>query len=329
MLVLCAVTLCACGAEPPISTVDTVNTTAATTAATESDAPISVSDALTYSSNGDGESCTVTAAHASLSGDVYIPEEHGGLAVTAIGDEAFFECEKITSLSLPSGIEKIGESAFAHCSSLEKITISENVKSVGEFAFFACDSLKEISVSTKNQYFRSSGGALYTKQGDALVAVPAATEGEFTVEDGTQKIAPCAFISCRNITKIALPDTVEQIGEYAFEGCSALTEISVPDGVAEIGEYTFSFCMALESAALPQSVIKVNNGAFWCCDALKEIALPAGITEIGEYAFADCFSLEKIVFGGTLAEWEDVEKSPLWDGGANYTVICSDSPSEE
>ena len=322
LAVCAALTLCACGNDMPAET--TEQSTAATTAATDVQTPVTVESALTFSSNGDGESCTVTAAHASLSGDVKIPSEHGGLAVTAIGKEAFFGCEKITSVTVPSGVTDIGDLAFARCSALEKITLSEDVQKIGEFVFFECGSLKEIAVSTRNQHFKSVGGALYTSLCDALVAVPAATEGEFTVADGTYEIAPCAFISCSAITKITLPDTIEEIGEYAFDGCSALTEINIPDGVGKIGEYAFAFCTSLESVSLPQSVTKISDGTFWCCDAVKEIALPVGITEIGEYALADCGLLEKIYFGGTLAEWEAVEKAPLWDGGAKYTVICSD-----
>lgn len=328
ILALCAVlTLCACGDTPEATTETSAPIDTTGTEYTPSPEIITVENGLEYKSNADG-GCTVVRASSELTGDIVIPSEYGGLAVTAIGDEAFASCAGITSVKLPAGVKTIGQFAFSHCTSLESVSLGKETDRIGDFAFFDCTSLKSFHVPAENAALFSSGGALYSRLGD-LVAVPAATKGEFTVADGTYGIAPCAFISCRNITKIVLPETVEEIGDYAFDGCSALTELTLPDGVTAIGEYAFSFCASLENVAVSAGVAKISDGAFWCCDALKEISLPAGVTEIGEDAFYDCVSLEKIIFGGTFAEWEAIVKGNGWDAGTDLTVICSDVAPEE
>lgn len=65
--------------------------------------------------------------------------------VTAIGDEAFYDCHSITSIILPEGVTSIGNSAFARCRSLTSITLpKEGVTSIGDYAFYDCRSLTTI-----------------------------------------------------------------------------------------------------------------------------------------------------------------------------------------
>ena len=328
LLAACAAfALCACGeTAEQTDAIETVVSTNDEPIYTGEPDKITVENGLEYFTSGGG--CVVLKASKELEGDIFIPSEHGGLAVTAIGDEAFFGCEKITSVTLSDSIAEIGQFAFARCAALKTVALSKETRKIGDFAFFGCASLESFSVPSENAALFSSGGALYSRLGD-LVAVPAATKGEFTVADGTYGIAPCAFVSCRNITKIVLPETVEEIGDYAFDGCSALTALTLPDGVTAIGEYAFSFCSSLEKLAVPTNVAKISDGAFWCCDALKEITLPAGVTEIGENALDGCGSLEKVIFGGTFAEWEAIIKGDGWNAGTKFTVICSDVTPEE
>lgn len=68
----------------------------------------------------DSEAMTATVArNADASGNVVIPEsvEHGGkrYAVKSIGSRAFWDCDGITSMTLPESINSIGEIAFWSC----------------------------------------------------------------------------------------------------------------------------------------------------------------------------------------------------------------------
>lgn len=60
-------------------------------------------------------------------------------------------------------------------------------------------------------------------------------------------------------------------------------------------------------------------------EELIKITIPVTVKTIGKYAFHSCRNLKDIVFGGTKAQWEAIEKGECWDEGVtHYTVHCSD-----
>ena len=74
-------------------------------------------------------------------GALIIPSKIDNKTVTSIGDEAFYRCESLSSITIPDSVTSIGEGAFAYCDSLSSITIPDSVASIGESAFDECDSL--------------------------------------------------------------------------------------------------------------------------------------------------------------------------------------------
>ena len=77
-----------------------------------------------------------------------IPNEIGGVTVTAIADYGFADLEDITTVILPDGREAIGAYAFAGCGDLRGVYIPSGVNSIGANAFEWCVSLESISIST-------------------------------------------------------------------------------------------------------------------------------------------------------------------------------------
>ena len=67
----------------------------------------------------------------SYSGYVTIPESvtYNGetYAVTAIGDDAFFQCTYLTGVTIPNSVTSIGEFAFSHCTQLQNLEIPNSV----------------------------------------------------------------------------------------------------------------------------------------------------------------------------------------------------------
>ncbi len=132
---------------------------------------------------------------------------------------------------------------------------------------------------------------------DAHIVIPATHEGKPVTD-----IAMEAFWGTRRIEGITLPNSIKTIGEWAFVDCASLTNINIPDSVTSIG-----------------------YEAFYACTSLTSITIPDSVTSIGSSAFGDCTKLTSINYGGTMAEWEALEKAEGWDENTPaYTVHCTD-----
>lgn len=65
--------------------------------------------------------------------------------VTSIGDRAFYDCKKLSSITFLDGVEIIGDNAFWGCESLISIAIPDSVKIIGDSAFAYCHRLTTIT----------------------------------------------------------------------------------------------------------------------------------------------------------------------------------------
>ena len=67
-------------------------------------------------------------------------------SVTSIGQDAFYECRGLTSITIGAGVTTIGKEAFHGCSRLMSITIPDSVTSIGDYAFVHCTGLRSITI---------------------------------------------------------------------------------------------------------------------------------------------------------------------------------------
>ena len=129
----------------------------------------------------------------------------------------------------------------------------------GEYS--GSDAASGFAYTTANNRVTITG---YTGSATAL-SVPAAIGGNPVVA-----IAAGAF-SGKNVTAVALPETLTAIGDNAFAGCTALKGITIPSGVQTIGASAFKGCTSLTQVSLPHSVTVVNADAFSGCAALSGV----------------------------------------------------------
>ena len=79
-------------------------------------------------------------AYANASGTTYtIPD-----SVTTIGETAFANCNRLTSVNIPDSVKTIGNDAFEYCGSLTSVTIPNSVTTIGDYAFSECRSLTSV-----------------------------------------------------------------------------------------------------------------------------------------------------------------------------------------
>ena len=105
-----------------------------------------------------------------------------------------------------------------------------------------------------------------------------------------------AFMYCRGLTSVTIPNSVTSIGNYAFWECSGLTSVTIPNSVTSIGHGAFRGCTGLTSITIPNSVTSIGREAFDGCTGLTSVTIPNSVTSIGDFAFSHCSSLTSPVF---------------------------------
>lgn len=64
--------------------------------------------------------------------------------VTLINDFAFYNCQGIETVTIPSSVETIGEFAFQNCINIKSILIGNGVKCIKQHAFSHCYKLEQL-----------------------------------------------------------------------------------------------------------------------------------------------------------------------------------------
>lgn len=131
--------------------------------------------------------------------------------------------------------------------------------------------------------------------------IPKAIEGYRVTAVGAS-----AFLNCRDLTSISIPDSVTSIGDNAFYYCWHLTNISIPNSVTSIGDDAFFHCESLTNIFIPDSVTSIGYGAFSGCRRLTTITIPDSLTSIGEAAFM-ASSLNSIIISNTHPTYEVID----------------------
>ncbi|OFY25324.1 MAG: hypothetical protein A2X02_09965 [Bacteroidetes bacterium GWF2_29_10] len=219
-------------------------------------------------------------------GDIVIPitTYYDGItyAVTAIGSDAFANCENLNSVSIPNSVTSIGSGAFSESAGLTSITIPNSVTTIGEFAFGYCSGLTSISIP--NSVTRIASMAFHSCVGLTNIELPSSVK---ILEYGL-------FTSCTGLTSFIVPDSVTIIEEFAFTQCTSLASISFPKSLKSIGAYAFQN-NNLKTVVFPDSLITIGNGAFALCYNMVSVTIPSSVTFIDEGAFYNCIGLKSII----------------------------------
>ncbi len=228
-----------------------------------------------------GYSLTCDVIKGDYTGEVVIPatvsyngEEY---TVTKIASEAFKDCKKLTSISIPSTITEVEIKAFDECWGLKKVEYA-SIESLCRIKFDYSNPLKYTHT-------------LYINGQEVTQPV---------IPDGVTSIGKFAFDGCQNITTVHIPNSVTSIGEYAFNGCRKLSSVKLPDSLTKIEGFTFSYCMGLTSVVIPNSVIEIGSEAFMECEALKSLTLPNSVRVIGHGVFQHCYGLTSLTIPNSV-----------------------------
>ena len=169
-----------------------------------------------------------------------------GDSVTSIGDDAFYECTNLTSVTIPNSVTSIEKTAFHGCTNLTSVTIdSDTIIRAGY------DYDEDTPILIKSIF------------GEQVT--------EYIIGNSVKGIGDYVFYGCSGLTSVTIPNSVTSIGEAAFYGCTGLTSVTIPNSVMSIGDGAFYGCTGLTSVSIGNSVTSIGYKAFYGCTGLKKV----------------------------------------------------------
>ena len=203
-----------------------------------------------------------------------------------------FDGTALETLVLPKGVEML-ENAFQNCTRLKSVSLPSTLTKIGNSSgvppFSGCHSLESIEIAEGNEVYASDGNCIMRKADNTLVFGCKASK----IPSYTEHIGSHAFCDS-GAESIALPEGVTSIGNFAFYDNDRLKEIALPQSLTSIGHYAFSWCTALGKITIPDGVTELPQGLFSWCTELKDVALGAKTEKIDTSVFMLCGKLERI-----------------------------------
>lgn len=192
-------------------------------------------------------------------------------SVKAIGKKAFANADKLTGITLPSGLAKVDAFAFEGCTGLTKVIFPGNPVTLGQGTFFRCSAIEDVTLGSdwtevNLMMFRWSEKLTHVtipakvttlknmKALKALIDIDVdknnshftSTDGLLYTKDGS------TLLGCPRgrIGQVRIPEGVEQIKAGALQDCPGLTRIDLPSTLVSLSFREFYRLEALSQLIL-------------------------------------------------------------------------------
>jgi hypothetical protein len=165
-------------------------------------------------------------------------------AIEVICKLAFGPCSALSNIEFEerSKLRRIDAQAFFGCDSVDSICVPSSVHSIDGSAF--CDSgIDEVRIAEDNRHFRVSGEFLLSFDGKILICYFGNSEIA-RIYGGIEVISTRAFAGSESISNIAFESgsRLRRIEAFAFSHCGSLELISLPSFVEAIDGSAFCGC---------------------------------------------------------------------------------------
>ena len=231
-------------------------------------------------------------------------------------------------------VANIGPAAFQNHNELTSVIVPSTISNIGD-AFKGCDNLQFNEYDNAQYLGNDENPYLFLVK----TKIPDITECDINAQ--CKGICGNAFMDCKMLEVVNIPDSITSIGISAFLRCSSLRNVYVPDSVERIGYGAFAGCVNLKAIGIsqnnkyfvaddgvlfnsdkkklvqypagkteqkycvPETVSVIADAAFYGSEKLKYLYIPDSVTSIGAFAFGLCNGIESIYIPWTISYIRD------------------------
>lgn len=245
-----------------------------------------------------------------------------------ISERAFYGCEALENITIPSNVEKIDVYAFGECYGLKSVSFAENssLKEIAGHAFYNCSSLESVEIPEGTETLGSSM-LIGTKVKE--ITLPASLKNLGAINgDNIEKIVFTGDVTIKSLYAMTKKESfmllVENgsmrlpegtFGDYAIEGMDLpenfeITVSRTGEADAETkeslittdayGNQYIGKCLVKANpdaegvVDIRHDTLSIANDAFYGCKKITKLTGFENVTFIGETAFGSCTSLVEI-----------------------------------
>ena len=239
-------------------------------------------------------------------------------SIEKIGDQSFYECKELLTVSLPRSCIYVGKEAFQGCTKLTSVLYFTNSITLGNEAFYDCDALVSFKLGENSTILGQENSC---KLGESCFS-GCENLVDIEIPSNTVEFGEKCFSELTSIKKIVIPSVITHIPDSCFMNCGNLTDVNL-ENVTHIGEYCFYQCKSLTKLQISTKLVSLGSYALYSCSlseitslkgsddlkfgsycfygsGLTSFEIPKGMTEIPEYSFALCKKLKTIVLNGKI-----------------------------
>ena len=239
--------------------------------------------------------------------------------ILTVGESAFENCKKITSVTIPGWVALIEKNAFKSCTGVTAIVFEGEANdlalTIGEGAFYGCkaSTTEAISEITLPANLKSLGKNAFGNISTLTkVVVNSIGEVDFVSGAFATITSSATSVGTTYVTVVELSKDVyiaDIGGVFGIKLASVVIAegnpyyTAIDDIVYDVEITRIIFYPSAKQGAYttPETVTTIGEKVFTQKTGLTEITIGKNVTEIGSFAFNGCTNLEKVTFadGGT------------------------------
>ena len=226
-------------------------------------------------------------------------------SVTSIGNSAFSGCSGLTAVEIPNSVTSIGNSAFYGCSGLATVEIPNSVTSIGYEAFYGCERLHSVTIGAgvlsigSNAFIHRNGNYTYYRPRKVIWLCNTPPEGYDNAEGSVNYVANTSYNGLWNVKVYPYLSSLFEVGGIKYVPVSPSERTCDAIDCAYDATSDVRIGRTVNYQGIEMTVEDIRPYTCYDNDHVKALHLDGYVGDLGDEAFYDCDSLAGVTILNT------------------------------